>query len=120
MHDEVHYVVRRADGTPLSVPAWMTRPEAASTEMVRVARLPVPVLRELHRVTVTCLSSRVHDAREEDHDAAATSETPTTTLRRDPGGSRHTTVSGGPRPAATSAGAVDAGVGQDDRRGAQR
>jgi hypothetical protein len=28
-HDEVYYVVRRADGRSLAVPAWMTRPEAA-------------------------------------------------------------------------------------------
>src|SRR5450759_4345907 len=36
-HDEVYYVVRRADGTPLAVPAWMTRPEAAHAKIVAVA-----------------------------------------------------------------------------------
>ena len=120
MHDEAHYVVRRADGTPLSVPAWMMRPEAAFTEIVPVARLPVPVLLELRRLTVTCLSSRVHDACEEDHDAAATSDTPTATLRRTSGGSRRPTPAGGTSAAATGTGAVDAGAGQDDQRGAQR
>ena len=82
LHDEAYYVVRRADGTPLAVPAWMTRPEAAYAKIVSAARLPVRVLLELRRVTVTCLSSRVHNVPEEDHDAAAPSKTPTTTVRR--------------------------------------
>ena len=78
--DEVYYVVRRTDGTPLAVPAWMTRPEAAYAKIVSVARLPVRVLLELHRVTVTCLSVRAHNVHEEDHDAAAPSKMPTGTL----------------------------------------
>ncbi|MBZ5726598.1 MAG: DUF5372 family protein, partial [Acidobacteriia bacterium] len=40
-HDEVYYVLRRADGTPVAVPAWMTRPEAAHAKIVSTARLPV-------------------------------------------------------------------------------
>ncbi|MBZ5729256.1 MAG: DUF5372 family protein, partial [Acidobacteriia bacterium] len=32
-HDEVYYVLRRADGTPVAVPAWMTRPEAAHAKI---------------------------------------------------------------------------------------
>ena len=59
LHDEAYYVVRRADGRPLAVPVWMTRPEAAYAKMVSAARLPVRVLLELRRVTVTCLSSHV-------------------------------------------------------------
>ena len=39
----------RADGTPLAVPGWMTRPEAAYAEVVGAVRLPIPVLRELQR-----------------------------------------------------------------------
>src|ERR1700687_732504 len=54
LHDEAYYVVRRADGRPLAVPAWMTRPEAAYARIVPVARLPARVLLALHRVTVTC------------------------------------------------------------------
>jgi len=81
-HDEVYYVVRRPDGTPLAVPAWMTRPEAAHAKIASAARLPVRVLLELRRVTVPCLSASVHNVHEENHDAAAPSETPTTTLRR--------------------------------------
>ena len=56
-HDEVYYVLRRADGTPVAVPAWMTRPEAAHAKIVSTARLPVRVLLELRRVIATCCSS---------------------------------------------------------------
>ena len=69
VHDEAYYVVRRADGTPLAVPVWMTRPEAAYANIVSVARLPVRVLFELRRVTVTYLSVRAHNVHEENHDA---------------------------------------------------
>ena len=75
LHDEVYYVVRRADGKPLAVPAWMTHPEAAYAKCVSAARLPVRVLLELHRVTLTCLSSHVHNVHKENHDAAAPSVT---------------------------------------------
>jgi hypothetical protein len=67
-HDEVYYVVRRSDGRPLAVLAWMTHPEAACAKVVSAARLPVRVLLELCRVTVTGLSSCVHNLHEENHD----------------------------------------------------
>ena len=82
LNDEAYYVVRRADGRPLAVPVWMTRPEAAYAKIVSTARLPVRVLLELRRVAVTCISSSVHNVPEEDHDAAAPSKTPTTSVRR--------------------------------------
>jgi hypothetical protein len=69
-HDEVYYILRRADGTPLAVPAWMTRPEAAHAKIVSAARLPVRVLLELRRVIATCRSSSAHNVHEEDHNAA--------------------------------------------------
>ena len=65
LHDEVYYVVRKADGSPLAVPAWMTCPEAAHATIVSRARLPVSVLLELHRVTMTCFSWSVHNVHEE-------------------------------------------------------
>ena len=74
LNDEAYYVVRRADGRPLAVPVWMTRPEAAYAKIVSTARLPVRVLLELRRVAVTCLSSRVHNVPEEDHDAQSKSQ----------------------------------------------
>jgi len=121
LHDEPYYVVRRTDGRPLAVPVWMTRPESAYAKIVSTARLPVRVLLELRRATVTCLSSSVHNVPEEDHDAAAPSKTPTTTVprlsRRTPG---RTTPFGGARPTPPSAGAVDAGAGQEDPRGGRR
>src|ERR1035438_9615594 len=116
-HDEVYYVVRRTDGTPLAVPAWMTRPEAAHVRVVSSARLPVRVLFELSRVTVTCLSARAHNVHEEDHDAATPSKMPTTTLRGTARRSRRTTSTGRATATTPGAGAVDAGAGQDDPRG---
>jgi hypothetical protein len=82
LEDESYYVVRRVDGTPLAVPARMTRPEAAHANVVSTARLPVRVLLELRRLTVTCLFSPVQNVEEGDYDATATSRTPKTTLRR--------------------------------------
>ena len=120
VHDEVYYVVRRADGSPLAVPAWMTRPEAAHATIVSIARLPVGVLLELHRVTTTCLSSSVHNVHEEDRDAAAPSKMSTTTLRGTTHGSRHTTPTGCATTATPGTGSVDAGAGEDDLRGGRR
>src|ERR1700756_368385 len=83
LHDESYYVVRRADGRPLAVPVWMTHPEAAHATIVsRTAHLPLRVLLELRRISVTARSSSVHNVREEDHDAAPTGQTPTPTFRR--------------------------------------
>ncbi len=65
LEDESYYVVRRVDGTPLAVPAWMTRPEAAHANVVPTARLPVRVLLELRRLTVTCLFSPVQNVEEQ-------------------------------------------------------
>src|SRR6516162_886910 len=121
LHDEFYYVVRRADGRPLAVPVWMTHPEAAHATIVsRTAHLPLRVLLELRRISVTALSSSVHNVREEDHDAAApTGQTPTTTFRRR--GSRRsgpgTTYLECERAATPSAVAVDAGDGQENSRG---
>ncbi len=124
LHDESYYVVRRADGRPLAVPVWMTHPEAAHATIVfRTAHLPLRVLLELRRISVTALSSSVHNVREEDHDAAApTGQTPTTTFRRR--GSRRT----GPgttslecaRATTSGAEAVDAGTGQENPGGGRQ
>jgi hypothetical protein len=53
--------LRRADGTPLALPAWMTCPEAAHAKIVSAARTPVRVLLELRRVALTCISARAHN-----------------------------------------------------------
>src|SRR5208337_472528 len=110
LHDEAYYVVRRADGR--AVPVWMTHPEAAYAKVVAAARLPPRVLLELRRISVTCLSLLVHNVPEEDHDAAAPSKTPMTTVRRSSRRSRRrTTPLGRARAATPGAGAVDAGAG---------
>jgi hypothetical protein len=112
--EEVHYVVRRADGTPIAVPSWMTRPDASYAKIVSAARLPVRVILELHRATVTCLSTRVHNVHQEDHDAAAPIKTSTATVRRNASPSRHTISTGCATAATPGTGAVDAVVGQED------
>jgi hypothetical protein len=116
-YDEVYYVVRRADGRKLEVPVWMTRPESAQANIVSPARLPVRALLELHRVVVTCLSSSVHNVPEEDYDAAATSKTPTTDVRRSSHHYRCATPIGRARAATPGAGAVGSGARQDDPQG---
>ena len=64
-HNEVHYVVRQTDGSPLAVPGWMTDHAAAYVNMVSTARLPLCVLRELRRMAVTHRSASVHNVHEE-------------------------------------------------------
>src|SRR5260370_28069777 len=98
----------------------MTHPEAAYAKCVSAARLPVRVLLELRRVTVTCLSSRVHNVHEENHDAAAPNKTPTTPLRRTARRSRRTTPTRRARAATPGARALDPGTLQDHPRGARR
>jgi hypothetical protein len=57
LHDESYYVVWHADGRPLTLPAWMTHPEAAHATIVcRTVQLPLRVLLELRRVSVIVLS----------------------------------------------------------------
>ena len=116
LDDESYYVVRRVDGTPLAVPAWMTRPEAAHANVVPTARLPVRVLLELRRLTVTCLFSPVQNVEEGDHDATATSRTPKTTLPRSSRRFDSTTPTGRATAVAPGDGAVDAGAGQNESR----
>ena len=120
LEDESYYVVRRVDGTPLAVPAWMTRPEAAHAKVVSTARLPVRVLLELRRLTVTCLFSPVQNVKEGDHDATATSRTPKTTLRRSSRRSDSATSTGRATAVAPGDGAVDAGADQNESRGGEQ
>ena len=79
---EPYYVVRRDDGTPLSVPGWMTQPVAAGTRIVATARISLNALLELHRFAKVCLSSWIDcPKREEKGDASPTSRTPKRALR---------------------------------------
>jgi len=119
-NNESCYVVRRGDGTPLTVPAWMTHPEAAYSKIVPAARLPVRVLLELHRVTVTCFSANVHNVHEEQRDAKAPSKTPARTLRRNARPSGSTIPAGITGATPPEPGAMDAGVGQEDPEGGQQ
>jgi hypothetical protein len=117
--EEIHYVVRRNDGTPLAVPTWMTVIEAAHVNIVPAARLPSSVLLELHRIVATCLSN-VHNVHQEDCDAANASKMSTPTLRRNTSPTRRKIPSGGTRATAPGTDAVDAGIGDRDPGGEQR
>ena len=55
--NEVCYAVRRLNGITVSVPAWMTQPQAATVEIVPHARLALDALLELRRLTTIYLSS---------------------------------------------------------------
>jgi hypothetical protein len=117
---EAYYVVRRPDGTPVAVPAWMTHPEAAYAKIISAARLPVRVLLELHHMTAICFSTRVDNMHEENQDAPTQSKTPTPTLRRTADGSCGAIPAERARPVTPSASAVDAVAGQDDPEGGVR
>lgn len=119
-HNEVHYVVRRIDDSPLAIPDWMTYPEAAYINIVPTARLPLSVLLELRRVAETRLSSSMHNVHEEDHDAAVPSKIPTTTFRGAARRFRRPISTGRATGTAPSASAVAAGNSEDDARGGRR
>ena len=57
VHDEACYIVRRANGTPLSFPVWMTQPAAARAEIMHEPCLPIEALIGLRRLITICLSS---------------------------------------------------------------
>ena len=62
--NEVCYVVRRPNGLTVSVPAWMTQPQAAAVEIAPYARVTLAALLELRRLTtiyLSSLASRTHD-----------------------------------------------------------
>ena len=80
VHDEPCYIVRRANGMPISFPVWMTQPAAAQAAIVGEAQLPLAVLLELYRLTASCLSLLASDESEGDHDAAG-SNTAARTVR---------------------------------------
>ena len=121
-HDEIHYVVRRADGRPLAVPAWMTRPEAAETNVVSAAHLPVDVLLELRRAVMTHVASSVHNVHHDNHTIALPEQGAATTAVR--GGtaqsSRRASPNGRTKGPAASPDSVDAGGDQNHPQGGRR
>ena len=120
-HDEVHYVVRRTDGRPLAVPAWMTRPEAANASVVPAARLPVSALLELRRAVVACLPSDMHNVHHEDHIRAPPNRILTTTAVRGTAQSpRRASPRGGTKGPTPSPCTVDASSDQYNPQGGQR
>jgi hypothetical protein len=57
VHEEPSYVVRQADGTTLSFPAWMTEIASADAKIVDEVHLSIGALLELRRLTTNALSS---------------------------------------------------------------
>ena len=115
VHDEVCYVVRQADGTPLAVPGWMTTPESAHARVVSTARLPLRVLLELQRTTAASLSK--HNVHQEARDATTAPSKTTTTFRRSARGSSGTAAAEGATTATPGPDALDASTGQNAPRG---
>ena len=116
--DEVHYVVRRTDGRPLAVAAWMTRPESANTMIVSAGRLPVQTMLEMLRMVEATLSSCVHNVHEEDRDATQSGKPATPALRGGAAGrSRRSSSAGCAATATPSFGALPPGPGEEAPRG---
>ena len=103
----------------MSVPTWMTEPTAALKEVGTRACLPIDALLELRRLTVTCLSSLAHSVREDNYNAANTNDTETT-VRGRPNRSDGKSTSADTASAKRNVGAMDAGAGKSNRRGARR
>ena len=116
MHDEPCYIVRRANGMPISFPVWMTQPAAAQADIVREAQLPLAVLLELCRLAASCLSSLVSDESEGDHDATSSDATARAVRRARRNTSSSTTATGSASGKAV-VGAVDANAGEGHQRG---
>ena len=118
VHDEVCYVLRQADGTPLAVPGWMTTPESAHTRIVSAARLPLRVLIELQRATAAyLLKDNVH---QEARDATTAPSKTTTTLRRGATGSSSTAAVESAGTATPNPDALDASTGQNAPKGGRQ
>jgi len=75
VHEEPCYVIRRANGLPLSIPVWMTEPAAAQIEIVREPRVALPALVELRRLATAYLCSLTSTDSEGSHDATARGKT---------------------------------------------
>ena len=116
VHEEACYVVRRANGMPLSVPVWMTQPEAAQIKIVCEPRLPVSALLDLRRLTTTCLSSFASSESKGGHDEAA-SDTATATVRRQQTISSTATTAGSAAASWPTSDAVDGSSSSVDQRG---
>ncbi|NDZ15401.1 hypothetical protein GXN78_28510 [Variovorax sp. WS11] len=122
VHDvcgEPCYVIRRHDGTTVSVPAWMTELSAGDVQIVEQSRLPLATLLELRRWVSTFLSSRVCTNPTGERDAA-TPDGPDSAVRRRRRATSATTAAGRSDPSAAADGAVDASRRRGDQQGRTR
>jgi hypothetical protein len=114
VNDEPCYVIRRSDGSTVSVPEWMTELAAADVRVVEQSRLPIAALLELHRYVSMFLSSRDGPSPTGERDAATPNGSDSAVRRRRRNPLAETTA-GRSAPTAAADGAVDA----SHRRGDQ-
>ncbi|MBK6971964.1 MAG: hypothetical protein IPH26_19860 [Sterolibacteriaceae bacterium] len=116
VHDEPCYVVRRPDGSTVSIPAWMTDLAAGEVQLTSEPCLPVAVLVALRRVVSTFLSLSACTGPTGERDAATPNSSESSVRRRRICAPAATTA-GSSGTVAAANGAVDASGGRDDQRG---
>jgi len=119
VHEEACYIIRRPDGRPLSLPVWMTQPQAATAEIVTRARLSRAALLEIRRLTTAYLSSLASQDSEggQDGTTMGNAGTPIRRQQTKPG----TTIKrGGAEGSRSGACELDANVGESNRDGGER
>ncbi|MBK3787073.1 hypothetical protein G3A43_43700 [Paraburkholderia aspalathi] len=119
VHDQQCYVVRRADGSTVSVPAWMTELSSAQIRVVAEPRIAVETLLELRRLVSTTLSLPTSISLTGEHDAAppVSAKGP---VRKEQCGAPAATDTASSNTTAAADGAVDAGGGRDAHPGGAR
>ncbi|MBK5123813.1 hypothetical protein IQ288_28585 [Burkholderia sp. R-69980] len=119
VNDEPCYVIRRSNGTTVSVPAWMTELAAANVRVVEQSRLSIAALLELRRCVSTFLSLRDSASPTGELDAAPPDGSDSAVRRRQRGPLADTTA-GRSAPTAAADGAVDASHSRGDQPGGRR
>ena len=119
VHDEPCYVVRRLDGTTVSIPAWMTELAAGEMQFTREPCLPLSVLVALRRVVSTFLSLSACPGHMGERDAI-TPDNSESSIRRDGISAPSATAAGYSGTAVSAHGAVVPNRGREDQRGGAR
>jgi hypothetical protein len=119
VHEEPSYVVRKADGTTLSFPAWMTDPASANAKIGDDVQLSFIALLELRRLITNALSSLHSNGNEGGHDEA-TSDTAAHAIRRPSPDFTATTSGEGKICGKTITDRMDASAGKGFRSGGEK
>jgi hypothetical protein len=119
VHEEPSYVVRRANGTTFSFPAWMTEETSADAKIVDKACLSLDALIELRRLTTKALSS-MHSIQNEGECDEETKDTAEKPFRQSSANSYPSASGGGKVRGDAPADGVDASHGENHRCGGER